>query len=188
MLVRNVEIRGKHKLADRWEHKPYIVKDKPNPDIPVYVVQEEGSRKKPRILHRNLLLPFMGLPCMEKSELSNQSSVSEDQLPLVPTVINADTGHEGPLVLSSDEDAEIYSEAGTQSLSGYEASSDAESLPVDRPGKYIIPARRPRGLPVSDQQRSSTTGCSSDKTNRPRRPQHARKKLSWMEDKNWMVG
>ena len=38
MLVRNVGIRGKHKLADRWEHKPYIVKDKPNPDIPVYVV------------------------------------------------------------------------------------------------------------------------------------------------------
>ena len=38
VLVRNVGIRGKHKLADRWEHKPYIVKEKPNPDIPVYVV------------------------------------------------------------------------------------------------------------------------------------------------------
>ena len=94
VLVRNVGIRGKHKLANRWEHKPYIVKDKPNPEIPVYVVQEEGSKKKPRILHRNLLLSFMSLPCMEKSKLSNQSSVSEDQLPLVPTAINADTGHE----------------------------------------------------------------------------------------------
>ena len=188
MLVRNVGIRGKHKLADRWEHKPYIVKDKPNPDIPVYVVQEEGSRKKPRILHRNLLLPFMGLPCMEKSELSNQSSVSEDQLPLVPTAINADTGHKGPLVLSSDEDSEIGSEAGTQSLSGYEASSDAESLPVDSPGKYIIPARRQSRLPVGDQQLSSSTSCSSEETNRPRRPQRARKKPSWMADKNWMVG
>ena len=188
MLVRNVGIRGKHKLADRWEHKPYIVKNKPNPDIPVYVFQEEGSRKKPRILHRNLLLPFMGLPCMEKSGLSNQSSVSEDQLPLVPTAINAGSGHEGPLVLYLDEDSEIDSEAGTQSLSGYEASSDAESLPVDSPGKYIIPARRPRGLPVGDQQQSSTTSCSSDETNRPKRPQRTCKKPSWMVDKNWVVG
>ena len=63
---------------------PFIVKYKPNPDIPVYVVQEEGSRKKPRVLHRNLLLAFMGLPCMKQSELSNQSSVSEDQIQLVP--------------------------------------------------------------------------------------------------------
>ena len=181
MLVRNVGIRGKHKLADRWEHKPYIVKDKPNPYIPVFVVQDEGSRKKPRILHRNLLLPFMGLHCMEKCDLSNQSSVSEDQLPLVPTAINADTGHEGPLVLSSDEDSEIDSEAGTQSLSVNEASSDST-------GKYIIPTRRPRGFPVGDQQRSSTTSCSSDETNRPRRPQHVRKKPFWMVDKNWMVG
>ena len=98
------------------------MKDKPTPDIPVYVVQEEGIRKKPRILHRNLLLPFIGLPYMENSEFSNQSSVSEDQLPLVPTVINADTGHEGPLVLSLDEDSEIDSEAGTQSLSGNDTS------------------------------------------------------------------
>ena len=107
---------------------------------------------------------------------------------MVPAAINADTGHEGPLVLSSDEDSEIDSEAGTQSLSGYEASSDAESLPVDSPGKYIIPARRPRGLPVGDQQRSSTTSCSSEETNTPRRPQHARKKSSWMVDKNRVVG
>ena len=125
---------------------------------------------------------------MEKSGLSNQSSVSEDQLPLVPTAINADTGHEGPLVLSSDEDSEIDSEAGTQSLSGYEASSDAESLPVDSPGKYIIPARRPHGLPVGDQQRSRTTSCSPEEPNRLRRPQRARKKPAWMADKNWMVG
>ena len=91
-------------------------------------------------------------------------------------------------MLSSDEDSEIDSEAGTQSLSGYEASSDTESLPVDSPGKYIIPARRPRGLPVDDQHWSSTTSCSSDETNRPRRPQRASKKPSWMVDKNWVVG
>ena len=49
VLVRNEGICGKHKFADRWEHKPLIVEDRPNPDIPVYVVQEESSSKKPRI-------------------------------------------------------------------------------------------------------------------------------------------
>ena len=60
VLVRNVSLRGKQKLADRWESAPYIVLSQPNPDIPVYEVKREGARyKKSRTLHRNLLLPFM---------------------------------------------------------------------------------------------------------------------------------
>ena len=198
VLVRNVGIRGKHKLADRWEHKPFIVKDRPNPDIPVYVVQEEGSRKKPRILHRNLLLPFMGLPCLDKSGVSSHSSVEEVQNEPVPTANTADNEPRvPPLVLSSDEDSEICSEAEVHSLSGYEASSDAESLPVDS-RKYIIPARRgpgqpialPRRLSVGDQthSRSALTSSSSDEGRRPRRPQRARKKPPWMADPDWVVG
>ena len=41
--VRNVGIRGNQKLVDRWEHTPYIVKDQPNLDIPVYAVQQEAT-------------------------------------------------------------------------------------------------------------------------------------------------
>ena len=185
-MVRNVGIRGKHKLADRWEHKPFIVKDRPNSDILVYVVQEEGSRKKPRILHRNLLLPFMGLPCLDKSGVSSHSSVEEEQNEPVATASIADTEPRAPLVLSSDEDSEICSEANTHSLSGYEASSDAESLPGDS-RKYIIPTRRgpgqsvPRRLSVGDQthSRSTLTSSSSDEGRRPRRPQRMRKKPPW---------
>ena len=80
-------------------------------------------------------------------------------------------------MLSSNEDSEIGSEAETQSLSGYEASSDAESLPVDSPGRYVIPALRrpgqpgvlPRRLPLGDQQSSRMTS-SSDEGKRNRRP------------------
>ena len=61
MLVRNVSLRGKHKIADRWEDKPYIVVSQPNKENPVYEVQREGSRSKVRVLHRNLLLPFMSI-------------------------------------------------------------------------------------------------------------------------------
>ena len=36
VLVKNAGIRGRCKLADRWEKNPYIVIDQPNDDIPVY--------------------------------------------------------------------------------------------------------------------------------------------------------
>jgi len=62
VLVKNVSLRGKHKLADRWEPHPYVVIAQPLDDIPVYEVKREGSRyKKSRTLHRNLLLPFMNV-------------------------------------------------------------------------------------------------------------------------------
>lgn len=59
VLVRNVSIRGKHKIADRWEDDPYRVIGKPFPDQPVYEVQLDKPRsRKIRRLHRNLLLPI----------------------------------------------------------------------------------------------------------------------------------
>ena len=56
VLVKNVNIRGKHKLADRWEKDVYIIQSK-IPDIPVYVVTRENGEGSTRTLHRNLLLP-----------------------------------------------------------------------------------------------------------------------------------
>ena len=160
------------------------------------MLYEEGSRKKPRILHRNLLLPFMGLPCLDKSGASSHSSVEEEENEHVPTANNAGGEPRVPLVLSSDEDSEICSEAEAHSLSGYDASSDAEILPVNS-RKYIFPARRgpgqpvalPRRLSVGDQthSRSTLTSSSSDERRRPRRPQRTRKKPPWMADPDWVV-
>lgn len=62
VLVRNVGLKGKQKLADIWGKNPYIVKSQPVPNIPVYEVQQENSRAKRKLLHRNMLLPFCGLP------------------------------------------------------------------------------------------------------------------------------
>ncbi|KAK3727208.1 hypothetical protein QZH41_007713 [Actinostola sp. cb2023] len=56
VLVRNLNTRGKEKLKDRWEDKPYIVL-KTSSNLPIYTVQQEGSGTK-RVLHRNLLLPY----------------------------------------------------------------------------------------------------------------------------------
>jgi transposase InsO family protein len=59
VLARNVTLRGKHKLADRWEDVPYIVVSQPNEDIPVYeIIKDCRNAKKTRVLHRNHLLPL----------------------------------------------------------------------------------------------------------------------------------
>ncbi|XP_062853490.1 uncharacterized protein LOC134316891 [Trichomycterus rosablanca] len=56
VLVRNVGLRGKHKIADRWSQTVYKVLKRIN-DSPVYVVAPANSDGPERTLHRDLLLP-----------------------------------------------------------------------------------------------------------------------------------
>ncbi|XP_052224106.1 uncharacterized protein LOC127839760 [Dreissena polymorpha] len=59
VLVRNVTLRGKKKIADKWENYLYVVLDQPNPEIPVYDVKRNDPRaRRVRRLHRNLILPL----------------------------------------------------------------------------------------------------------------------------------
>jgi hypothetical protein len=58
VLVKVVSFEGKHKLADRWEHDPYVVLSQPNEGIPVFKVRKENNEGRTRTLHRNLLLPI----------------------------------------------------------------------------------------------------------------------------------
>lgn len=80
VLVRNVGLRGKQKLADQWEHDIYIVKRQPISEIPVFeVVKENSKEKKIRTLHRNMLLPFMGLPCPQTQEIVKKETVKDKE-------------------------------------------------------------------------------------------------------------
>lgn len=54
VLLKNVGLKGKHKIADKWQHEPFTVVEKPNPDIPVFKIKR-GSEVK--VVHRNLILP-----------------------------------------------------------------------------------------------------------------------------------
>ena len=56
VLVRSVKLRGKHKLADKWEEDVYVVLRQAG-DVPVYTVKPEGKDGPVRTLHRDLLLP-----------------------------------------------------------------------------------------------------------------------------------
>lgn len=56
VLVRNVRIRGKHKLEDKWEQEVYVVVKRAG-DLPVYIVRPETREGPNHTLHRDLLLP-----------------------------------------------------------------------------------------------------------------------------------
>lgn len=85
VLVRSVNLRGKHKLADRWEEDTYIVTGRPNPDIPVFEVKREDGKGRTRVLHRNLLLPISAMPAAEELETRQKPEERKRKGKSVPT-------------------------------------------------------------------------------------------------------
>ncbi|XP_029957362.1 protein NYNRIN-like [Salarias fasciatus] len=61
VLVRNVRLRGKNKLADKWEADIHVVVKRAG-SLPVYTVKPESKQGPSRTLHRDLLLPCSFLP------------------------------------------------------------------------------------------------------------------------------
>ena len=129
--------RGKHKLTDLWEHCPYVVTEHPVPDIPVYeVVRENARNSKPRTLHRNMLLPFTGLPCPQTHKPTKQRKEKHASSEAVEEVI---TSEESDYRDSSESSAD--------------EEERTEQLPVP---PYIPPMRRnhgqrgllPRSVPI----------------------------------------
>ena len=80
VLVQNVGLKGKCKLADRWSQEVYTVVAQPNPEIPVFEVKPEATNAPSKFLHRNLLLPFMGLPVQEPNPPVDQSNSQQDSI------------------------------------------------------------------------------------------------------------
>lgn len=67
VLVRNLRLRSKHKLADRWEPTVYVVTKRMG-DLPVYTLKPEKEDGPLRTLHRDLLLPCGFLSQAEEEE------------------------------------------------------------------------------------------------------------------------
>ena len=115
--VRNLSSRGKSKLKDRWEDTPYLVSGRVG-NLPVYVVQQEGTGKK-RTLHRNLLLPYHvpheTSPATVATRTDpgprNQSLGHPDTTH--PADVNYDEGHKElePIAVVATEDSILNSDA-----------------------------------------------------------------------------
>ena len=78
VLVRNVGLRGRNKLVDRWEEDVYGVEEQPEREAPVFVEQQEGGHGRKRTLHRNMLLPVNFLPLPKEWAPRMRPSLPED--------------------------------------------------------------------------------------------------------------
>ena len=81
VLIRNVGLKGKHKLADKWARHPNIVVGQPDNNIPVYKVRKESGKGQEKTLHRNMLLPFSIIPLTSELDDSLLSDRNVSQAP-----------------------------------------------------------------------------------------------------------
>ena len=162
-MTQNVHLKGKQKLADKWNSTLYIVSAQPNTDIPVFVVRaEDGSGEK--ILHRNLLLPLI-LPWPERdedtnvadNELSSQSDLSDDEVEVgivteqfdtpddvtvdvIDNVINDESN------VTGDEEVDIFDDAESdKSVSVCSSASEQSQAPQVQP-EPVVEAMSPPPL------------------------------------------
>jgi len=73
VLVQKVGLKGRNKLADRWERDPYVIVDIPDPAVTVFQIRLESGKGPLRMVHRNFILPFISVPSDE-----------EDPTPITP--------------------------------------------------------------------------------------------------------
>ena len=157
----------------------------------MYEVQQENSRDKSKLLHRNMLLPFNGLP--------------------VPAVPKPPKATRRPVIISDD------SYQADSSSSSTEDSPESIERQVPR---YVIPQRRGQkakssidasscGLVMensrarsdrdqqalsaspydsySRQSSSSLSSTSSSPVNKPRRGLRQRQPPQWMRTDDWQI-
>ncbi|KAK3505931.1 hypothetical protein QTP70_003643, partial [Hemibagrus guttatus] len=74
VFLRNLGLRGKHKLESRWKHEPYIVVGK-LPNLPVFKVKREDGGAGTKTIHRDHLLPIGQLVRVPLSETGNDPPV-----------------------------------------------------------------------------------------------------------------
>ena len=68
VLVRKIGLKGKQKLADRWEEDVFVVTSQPNTSVPVFKVHQLHGQGRSRTLHHNMLLPVNSVPSMPSAE------------------------------------------------------------------------------------------------------------------------
>ena len=162
-------MRGKRKVADRWEKDVYLVVDLPNKDIPIYILKPEHGRGKCRILHRNLLLPFMAVPASKPNPLDTSLSAGSTQ-PL--PVVTADT-------VDSADQVDLADTSSNDEVSSAK-SEDAGTQSVSQPNRYVIPLKRP------GYQGSTLNPLATPLTPRTPGPQRTQPARTWRKQR-WQI-
>ncbi|XP_020896803.1 uncharacterized protein LOC110235668 [Exaiptasia diaphana] len=136
VLVRNLSVRGKHKLSDRWEETVHLVV-KRNGDLPVYVIQPELGGKL-RTIHRNLLLTVDRAfqPVVVPPAPRGRAQVPPEarprrrrllpQVPQRPKSCNADTSD---TIVDEDEDDPILITVSSEPQAVNQQDAEVEECP-----------------------------------------------------------
>ena len=162
VLLRNVGLRGKQKLADKWSSDVYIVVGQPDTDLPVYSIQKEGSREKVKVVHRNLLLPLGSTQDQLPVSASPSQFSSEDEVVQVTIPLASDISQSQPSGSGSGSDDSDSSEMESDGRSSSHSSASGPPRPplrrstrVRRPPKWLQ-----SGDYVTFSQRCSVSGGS----------------------------
>lgn len=129
VLVKNVGIRGKHKIADKWSQTVYKVV-KHIGDSPVYVVARLTSEGPERTLHRDLLLPCGFLAPSESAEVKEVSQKNRKET----TIRNSQRNpvlevEEAEHVHDSDEEEELPYPSASQDEVTYPSFTVVHDIP-----------------------------------------------------------
>ena len=146
VLVRNVNVRGKNKLGDKWEKDPYRVLEIPIADLPVYKVQRENGKGPVKTLHRNLLLPFMYITSADPQD----QVPSEQHVPSKQQHKTRKTRSTGVSIPSQKQESE-----SENTLSDSDGSDDPP---------FVFPVRRISGCRQKKPHEVSNLGENSEST------------------------
>ena len=139
VFVKQTVWKGRHRIQDRWEDEEYQVVDQPTPGVPVHAVKSiVGGR--PRVLHRNVLLPLQGRIIQEDGvgEEDSSDSESEDETPEVARAPSRRSRRTAkphvdptqlvntPAVLSEETHSKLSSPSSPGTMSGDEDSTECE--------------------------------------------------------------
>lgn len=174
VLVKNVGIRGKHKIADKWSQTVYKVV-KHIDDSPVYVVAPLTSEGPERTLHRDLLLPCGFLAPSESAEVDEVSQSNQKEKPARTSWRNpvSEVEEAEHLPSDSDEEMEVHYSSGSQGEVTYPSFTVVHDIPrtkikpplnldVNLGGSNLNPtAREFHPQQVEEEEHSSTSQVPS---------------------------
>ena len=170
VLLKNIGLKGKHKLANKWQSDVFLVVGQNDLELPVYQIQKESGQGKIRTVHRNLLLP-LALPLDAKlvgHTRPTPRDVDDPTYADVP-VIQSDSDEEVHVMYPTENDQQDLAESIHSTTSDEESeASESDDSNIDEsaaPRRSGRNRRPPAWLRSGDYVTMGQRASSTDHSN-----------------------